>query len=217
MLLETLTAGAVIVGRTVDGRTLRPHALGVGAPRVLVVGCIHGTECAGVAIVRRLERECAGGTGRIWVLPNLNPDGYERSVRQNAHGVDLNRNFPWAWRPSGRRWDPEYPGPRPASEPETRAAMRIIRIVRPEVTIWYHQPLALVRAWGRSVGAARRYARVARTRFRRLPWLAGTAPNWQNHVFAGTASFVVELAQGHLDPAAVERHARAVETLAGGC
>jgi hypothetical protein len=34
--------------------------------------------------------------------------------------------------------------------------------------------------------------------FERLPWLAGTAPNWQNHRFGGTASFVVELPPGSL-------------------
>ena len=217
MLLEAFAAAAVIAGKTVDGRSLRPHALGIGAPHVLVVGCIHGTECAGIAIVRRLERDCARGWGRIWVLPNLNPDGLARGVRQNAHGVDLNRNFPRAWRHAGGPWDPEYPGPRPASEPETRLVMRVIRVVRPEITIWYHQPLSLVRAWGQSVPAARRYARVAGTRFRRLPWLAGTAPNWQNHAFPGTSSFVVELAPGALGTAAAERHARAVRALAGGC
>src|SRR5262249_25070105 len=29
--------------------------------------------------------------------------------------------------------------------------------------------------------------------FRKLPWLPGSAPNWQNHRFPGTSSFVVEL------------------------
>jgi protein MpaA len=216
-MLAAALLGALAVGQSSQGVPLHAHALGTGAPRVLVVGCIHGTECAGLAIVRRLQRECAGGSGHIWVLPNLNPDGYARGVRQNGRGVDLNRNFPYAWRSWGARWDPEYPGPRPVSEPETRAAVFLVRAVRPEITIWYHQPLSLVRAWGSSIPAARRYARVADTRFRRLPWLAGTAPNWQNHAFPGTASFVVELAPGLLSPAAAGRHARAVEALAGGC
>jgi protein MpaA len=35
---------------------------------------------------------------------NLNPDGYAADTRQNAHGVDLKRNFPWAWRPLRRRF-----------------------------------------------------------------------------------------------------------------
>jgi murein peptide amidase A len=216
-MLAAALLGALVVGQSSQGVPLRGQALGTGAPRVLVVGCIHGTECAGLAIVSRLERECAAGSGRIWVLPNLNPDGYRRRVRQNGRGVDLNRNFPYAWRGGGAGWDPEYAGPRPLSEPETRAAVFLVDALRPEVTIWYHQPLSLVRAWGSSIPPARRYARVAHARFRKLPWLAGTAPNWQNHTFPGTASFVVELKPGPLSPAAARRHARAVEALAGGC
>jgi hypothetical protein len=68
----------------------------------------------------------------------------------------------------------------------------------------------MVRAWGQSVPAARRYARLAWTRFRAIRWPRGTGPNWQNHRFPGTSSFVVELAPGQLTPPAANRHARAV-------
>ena len=40
-----------------------------------------------------------------------------------------------------------------------------------------------MRAWGPSVPAARAYARLAGLPFHRLPWMDGTAPNWQNHRF----------------------------------
>jgi protein MpaA len=180
----------------------------VQPPVVLVAGCIHGDECAGLDVVRRLRRSKPRFT--VWLLPNLNPDGLRLGRRQNGRGVDLNRNFPSGWRPGGRRWDPEYPGPRPASEPETQIAMRLIVRLRPRVTIWFHQPHALVRAWSGSVSAARRYAQLAGVPFRRLPWPAGTAPNWQNHRLPGTASFVVELPPGQLSPAAAARYARAV-------
>jgi hypothetical protein len=82
------------------------------------------------------------------------------------------------------------------------------------VTIWFHQPQGLVRAWGRSIAAARRYARLAGMRFRPIRWPAGTAPNWQNHRFPGTSSFVVELPPGPLSRAAAARQARAVLRLA---
>ena len=132
----------------------------------------------------------------------------------NARGVDLNRNFPAQWRPLGRRGDPEYAGPHPLSEPESRLAARLIRRIRPDVSIWFHQPESLVRAWGPSMAPARRYARLAGARFRALPWLSGTAPNWQNRRFHSTASFVVELPRSPVAPRTARRHAEAISRLA---
>jgi hypothetical protein len=60
------------------------------------------------------------------------------------------------------------------------------------------------------VSVARRYARLAHLPFRRLPWLAGTAPNWQNHRFPGTTSFVVELPPGPLPDKAAARYGGAI-------
>jgi murein peptide amidase A len=198
---------AAILGRSADGRPIRveawPGAAGIafGAnpqAKVLVFGCIHGTECAGRAVVPYIEGECPGYTS-IWAVPDLNPDGFAAGTRLDGRGVDLNRNFPAGWRPIGQRYDLSYSGPRPFSEPETRLAARLIRLIHPRITVWFHQEAEpMVRAWGQSVPVARRFARLARLPFHRLPWLAGTAPNWQNHRFPGTASFVVELPPGPL-------------------
>jgi protein MpaA len=205
-----------LLGRSAQGRTIRVTV--VGSPsarrRVLVVGCIPGTECAGMAVARRLARRPPPAGARLWIVTDLNPDGHHAHTRLNGRGVDLNRNFPAGWRAAGRRGDPEYPGPRPLSEPETRAIRALILRVRPDVTIWFHQPLALVRAWGRSVPDARRFAAAAALPFRRLPWLAGTAPNWQNHAFGRGSSFVVELAPGALAAAGARRLADAVRAVA---
>ena len=92
--------------------------------------------------------------------------------------------------------------------------MQLVERLRPRITIWFHQPLDLVRAWGGSIPAARRYAQLAGLPFRRIPWPAGTAPNWQNHTFPGTASFVVELPPGSLTRAQVARLSAAVLRLA---
>jgi hypothetical protein len=188
--------------------------------RVLVFGCIHGTECAASAIPK-FQYGCPT-PGAVFYVPNLNPDGLVSGTRLNGRGVDLNRNFPADWTRIGSRWDLEYSGPRPFSEPETRIAARLIRAIHPDITIWFHQQAEpMVRAWGPSVPAARRFARYLRPLrdpslpFRRVPWLAGTAPNWQNHRFPGTASFVVELPLGPLPSSDARLIGGAVAKLVG--
>ena len=207
---------AVVVGRSVRGRPI--EAVRVGDPaavrKALVFGAVHGDETAGVAIARRLERSAAPPGTELWVVRDLNPDGSARRTRQNARRVDLNRNFPRGWRRSGRPGERHYPGPRSLSEPETRAARALIRRLRPRVTIWFHQPLALVDRSGGDVRVQRRFARLSGLPLRRIPPLPGTATRWQNHAFPGSTAFVVELPPGSLDRARVRRHARAVLAVA---
>jgi Penicillin-insensitive murein endopeptidase/Zinc carboxypeptidase len=196
------------VGESTLGLPVRAFALGSGRPRVLVIGCIHGNECAGSVVANRLLHAQPPERGAIWVVQDVNPDGHARLRRTNIHGVDLNRNFPGTWRrlPTS--------GSAPASETETRVAMRLIRRLRPDVTIWFHQPQALVRASGPSVEIARRYARLARMRFRRLPWPPGSATAWQHAALPRSRAFVVELKRGPLGIREAGRYARAVLRLA---
>ena len=178
---------------------------------VMVVGCIHGDECAGLRVAHRLIRLAPPEGMRLVVVPQLNPDGYRRRTRVNARGVDLNRNWSAGWRPSGR--GPVYGGPRPFSEPETRAARRLIESEQPAVTVWFHQHFGppLVRAWGRSVPAARRYAHAARMPFRHLRWSPGGATRWQNTRMDAGVAFVVEMPKGRgMTALEVRRHVRAV-------
>lgn len=93
--------------------------------------------------------------------------------------------------------------------------MRLIRRLRPEVTIWFHQPQGLVRATGASVHVARRYARLAGMRFRPLPRPPGAATEWQHCALPGTRAFVVELRPGGLGIREAGRYARAMLQLAG--
>lgn len=215
--------GNLLARRGVAGESARGRPIGLlqrGDPAIgtelLVFGCIHGDECAARGI-EPLVNGCPDPRSDVYVVANLNPDGFALGTRLNGRGVDLNRNFPAGWRPLGERGDPQYSGPQPFSEPETRLAARIVRRLQPEVTIWFHQFHAarpLVRAWGQSIATARRFAELARLPFRRLPWPAGTAPNWQNHRFPGTASFVVELPRGPLADATRWHLGRSVVQLA---
>jgi protein MpaA len=209
----TLVAATVVIGRSVDGRPIEAvHRPGPG-PRVLVVGCIHGDECAGTAVVAALRRLPARDD--LWLVPTLNPDGAARGTRQNAHGIDLNRNFAAGWRRAGAPWSTYDSGPRPFSEPETRAARALIRRIRPSLTVWLHQHLDEVWAYGRSVAAGRRYAAASGLRLAIEPWEPGSATSWQNHLAGGGASITVELPAGRLSPAPALRQARAVLAAAG--
>jgi murein peptide amidase A len=204
--------GRELLGESFEGRPIRVfHRGDPDEIRVLVVGCIHGDECAGVRIARRLRSGRPRPFLDLWILPSLNPDGRAAHTRQNARGVDLNRNFPYRWRrgPRGRY----YPGRRPASERETRIAMRLILRIEPDITIWFHQPLALVDASG-DVTVERRYARLVGLPLVRLGRLHGTATSWQKHVLRGTEAFVVELPGGVMRSRGARRFANAVYRLA---
>jgi murein peptide amidase A len=210
---------ALPIGHSVDGRAIRPVVLGSAPPahRLLVVGCIHGNEPAGMPLVRALERSGALAGTEIVVLPTVNPDGcLALGTRQNAHGVDLNRNFPSNWAPIGRRGSFQWSGPRPLSEPETRYAVALVRALHPAVTVWFHQHEDVVRAWGPSRATARRFAALLGgvLPYRDERWPYGTASNWQNHAFPGTASFVVELPSGAVPSSLVARYVRALRELA---
>ena len=206
------SAGRDTIGRSVRDRriVLVTRGESAAATRVLVVGCIHGNECAGRAIVRRLKRVSVPRTVELLLVPALNPDGARAHTRQNARGVDLNRNFSRGWRGGGEPWDTYYPGPRPFSEPESRAARDLIEEVRPHVTVWYHQAMSLVAKQDRHLRTQRRYARRVGLPLRRLDPLPGTASRWQNHRWPEHLSFVVELPGGALPWDSVKRHARAV-------
>ena len=181
------------LGRSWEGRPISVvHVRGDG-PRVLVIGCIHGNECEGIEVTRQLARTRPHGD--LWLLHQLNPDGYARRSRFNARGADLNRDFLGA------------------TQRETRIARKLIVRLRPDVTIWFHQPQSVVRSWGPSRATARRYARLAGVRYRSLAWPPGSASRWQNGL--GQASFVVELPPGELPDASARRYAAAVLRLAG--
>jgi murein peptide amidase A len=191
----------ITAGHSVRGHAIVATRVGdASAPvRVLVVGDVHGNEPAGEAIVARLRRARIEGVV-LYLVRTANPDGRAAGTRQNARGVDLNRNFPWRWRPGAR--GTYYPGPKAGSEPETRALMRLVRRVRPQLAIYYHQHMGItVRAPGADLAIQREYARRTGLALRSLPGLVGTAVGWENHLIHDGSAFVVELRAGRANAA----------------
>jgi protein MpaA len=216
-MLVPAAANAETYGHSAAGRSLEVERVGdPAAPvRVLVVGSIHGNEPAGHAVVRRLRTLAPPAGVQLWLVERANPDGVRAGTRQNARGVDLNRNFPFRWAGGGRPFDTYFPGPRPASEPETRALQALVADVDPQLTLYYHQHMRLVvLPRGADRAPVRAYARRVGLPARWLPRYRGTAIGWQNHRAPGTTAFVVELPAGALSRPAAGRHARAVLAIA---
>jgi protein MpaA len=62
--------------------------------RLYVSTGIHGDEPAGPLAVRRLMQENQWPEGAaLWLCPCLNPTGFPLNRRENAEGVDLNRDY----------------------------------------------------------------------------------------------------------------------------
>lgn len=207
-------ARRLVIGRSVQDRPIRVIERGrfTAHRKVMVVGCIHGNECAGRKIIRRLREMTAPDDLDLLLVPGLDPDGEIAGTRQNARGVDLNRNFSHRWEPIGEPWDTYHSGSRPFSEPESRTARDFINRRRPDITIWYHQAMELVVKAGRKRfrHIQRRYARSVGLPLRDLGFIPGTAISWQNHRYPGHLAFVVELPGGAMSERSATRHARAV-------
>lgn len=126
--------------------------------RVLLVGGVHGDEYSSVSVVfkwlKTLDRHHSG-LFHWHIVPLLNPDGLlqDDSVRMNANGVDLNRNFPMpGWQRATRDYwinrtqkNPRrYPGPAALSEPETSWLVNEIDSFVPDVIVAVHAPHGVV-------------------------------------------------------------------------
>ena len=150
----------VVIGRSVQQRPIVAWHLGEQGrhiPTVMIVSTMHGNERQ----IRQIPEALRDGRPihgiDLWVVPVMNPDGLAHDTRQNAHGVDLNRNFPTGWVHTSGHYGG---GPRPASEPETRAMMRFLLEVRPDRMISFHQPLHGVDLDPRRPGFSHRIGRA---------------------------------------------------------
>ena len=62
--------------------------------RVYVSAGIHGDEPAGpLAALQLLRDDCWPADAALWMCPCLNPTGFPLNRRENAQGIDLNRDY----------------------------------------------------------------------------------------------------------------------------
>jgi len=166
-------AQTIDIGKSVEGRALRvikigrPRPDGMAKTAIWIDGGTHAREWISPAAVEYLVNQLVENSSSIeinkfvdtfdiYVLPILNPDGYEYSRiggigetgdgtthkrrlwrknrapnnGTNCFGVDLNRNWGYKWGGTKTSSNPcnteVYRGPRPFSEPETSAVRDFI-------------------------------------------------------------------------------------------
>lgn len=122
----TGAADLVQLGESRWGEPILALRFGDGPRALRVLGAHHGDEASSAVVALAVaealaERGVPEGT-EVWVVPAVNPDGLRAGSRYNADGVDLNRNYGWAWIASEYR-----AGDAPFSEPETRAIRALAR------------------------------------------------------------------------------------------
>ncbi len=141
------------------GRTVLGQPLEVWMPeketRILIIAGQHGEEPETTVVLSRALRALCHPSPHCATILSANPDGILHGTRGNAHGVDLNRNFPaanWSENITSYRWNlnvPEQridlsPGKQPASEPETHHLLSLVEQLEPELIITLHAPLACI-------------------------------------------------------------------------
>ena len=159
------------IGKSCLGEPLTAYRFGEGKQALLYVGAHHGMEWITALLLYRFVGDlCLAharrGMGdlfaskRLYVLPILNPDGVDISLRSekeggktkfirwqaNARGVDLNHNYDAGFaaykvleRENGIRPGPtRYSGTHPFSEPETQAMHRLLHTHSPALTLSLH-------------------------------------------------------------------------------
>ena len=156
-LAEFVVLGKSVQGRDVFGLHISDNVhLEEFEPEVVFWGGIHGDELAAAELGYLYAMDLLDlyaidpddkryvDQNEIWVFPMINPDGHELMTRDNANGVDLNREF-------GYNWDGWGASPSPYSQPESRLVREFLLENNVTLSITHHNAGALVLyPWGYS-------------------------------------------------------------------
>jgi len=166
-IAKTYTIGGTHEGRDIWAVKISDNpADDEDEPGAVFLGCHHAREWISVEVplyiaqylidnydsdknVKHLIDNC-----EIWIVPVVNPDGYEysrnvdrlwrKNRRDNSNGtfgVDLNRNYGYMWGRTGSSPTTsaeDYRGPIAFSEPETQAVRDLVRTYDFHILMSYH-------------------------------------------------------------------------------
>jgi protein MpaA len=187
-----------VIGVSAQGRGIVAYRLGTPGGRVvLAIGQTHGDEPKGPLVTQAMRTMPIPAGIDLWIIDTMNPDGSAAATRQNANRVDLNRNFTYNWNyiPLSAN-NGQYSGERPGDQPETVAMQNLIQLLKPQITVWYHQDANRVGASGARKEIPIEYARRVNLTTASTPCTAGctgTAGSFTNKYVPGGTSFLVEM------------------------
>ncbi len=155
VLLELpFASGAIVIGRSVAGRSIQVYRFGDGPLERLIVAGMHGGNEANTTqlayeLINYIQEhpDVIPQDVTLYILPLLNPDGAVRSQdangRINDRGVDLNRNWDADWQAEWARngcWNqgPSTGGAFAMSEPEVIALANFISSRHFDAILNYH-------------------------------------------------------------------------------
>ena len=169
------------IGTSFEGRPIWAEHWGTfDGPQVLVLGQVHGDECAPAWFVQAIRMQPPTTFG-IWLVPTINPDGLAAHTRRTAQDIDPNRD--------GFR----------VETPEARAVMAATELYEPVLTIHVHSPYQWIGSHNGGIAT-----RVARAMSDAVGWggiyNAGTVDNgdlaflWEGQavVLPGHPSVLIE-------------------------
>ncbi|MFI5099458.1 MAG: M14 family zinc carboxypeptidase [Actinomycetes bacterium] len=205
---------SVVVGYSVRRRAIVACERGTpGGVALVAVGVIHGNEQLGLSVLSRLRRLPVPRGVDLWTISAVNPDGLAAGTRQNAHHVDLNRNWPLTWQPSSPS-SATYGGPSAGSEPETRALQAFFARLKPRTVLVFHSPLdAVDYSEGADPAVTRYMAKASGYPARTLGSRPGSLTGWFNGQAWGGTAITFEFASS-ASSTQLDRVARAVLSLA---